>query len=151
MNQSAGDTFGNKYIDYWLIGDISEKTRDAVLKRDGYECQICRRKDMLHLHHLIKRKNGGKHNLDNLITLCASCHRHIETGDIEHATNTCLKNAKKYYYNIEENNDIVDISNVKPKLIALFDKLKDVPGGTNAEIMIQLDEIIDIIESIDSQ
>lgn len=146
MNQSEGDTFGNKYIDYWQIGDISEKTRDEVLKRDGYECQICKRKDSLHLHHLIKRKNGGKHNSENLITLCASCHRHIETGDIEHATNKCLKNAKRYY-NSDVDNDTIDFYDIKLKLIALFNKLKDSSDETNTEILIQLDDIIDLIDS----
>jgi len=51
--------------------------RDVVLKRDG-SCVKCGSNDKLHVHH----KNGvgrGHHNpdnsLDNLVTLCNSCHQ----------------------------------------------------------------------------
>lgn len=146
MDQAQGDTFNDKYIDYWEIGNISEKTREDVLTRDKFECQICKRKDSLHLHHLIKRRNGGNHHADNLITLCASCHRHIETGDIQHATNKCLKNARLYYGFEEEKKDFIDIENIRIRLNSFFDKLKDSSVGDNSEIMIQLDEILDLID-----
>ena len=144
-NQSKGNTFGNRYINYWQTGSISEKTRDEVLERDGFECQICRRKDSLHLHHLIKRTNGGDHSPANLITLCDSCHRHIETGDIEHATNTCLKNAKRYYGE-KENNKSIEIHDLRAKLALLFDKLKASSVANDEEIMVCLDEAIDMID-----
>lgn len=144
-NQSKGNTFGNRYINYWQTGSISEKTRDEVLERDGFECQICRRKDSLHLHHLIKRTNGGDHSPANLITLCDSCHRHIETGDIEHATNTCLKNAKRYYGE-KENNKSIETHDLRAKLTLLFDKLKASSVANDEEIMVCLDEAIDMID-----
>jgi hypothetical protein len=105
MNRS-GDAFNGRYIDYWKIGDITEKTRDEVLKRDNNQCVICKRRELLQLHHIIKRKDGGNHTADNLVTLCASCHRHIETGDVEYATNKCFKNAKKYYHVNDSDEDL---------------------------------------------
>ena len=42
---------------------------------------------------------GGSHDPDNLITLCASCHRHIEIGDIDYAIEKCFQNAKNNYFN----------------------------------------------------
>ena len=145
MDQTKGASFGGKFIDYRVIGDIPEKTRERVLKRDGYECQVCRRKDSLHLHHLIKRKNGGNHEAGNLITLCASCHRHIETGDIEHATKKCFRNVKKHH-GANESNPNVDIDGLRIQLTALFEALKESPVGDNTEIMVCLDEAIDLID-----
>jgi len=52
---------------------------NKVLERDHYLCQICFRdhsdgkRSSLAVHHLIGRSN----KLDNLITLCSSCHRVI--------------------------------------------------------------------------
>jgi 5-methylcytosine-specific restriction endonuclease McrA len=146
MDQSKGASFSGRAIDYRVVGDISEKTREIVLERDSHECQVCKRKDSLHLHHLIKRKNGGNHNAENLITLCASCHRHIETGDVEHATNKCLKNAKKYY-GTDGNSKSVDIESLRFQLTVLFDKLKESPVGEDAEIMVCLDEALDLIDT----
>ena len=152
MNQSKGASFGGRYIDYRVIGDISDKTRYEVLERDSYECQVCTRKDSLHLHHLIKRQYGGNHDAENLITLCASCHRHIETGDLDHAVRKCFKNAKRYYGNDDRNkntrkNEAVDIHKLKDQLTVLFDKLRNSPVGDDAEIMICLDEALDLIDT----
>lgn len=55
---------------YW--SDIRKK----ILKRDKNICQICGKtgKTKLHIHHILKRKNGGEDFFDNLITVCPSCH-----------------------------------------------------------------------------
>ncbi|RLI83571.1 hypothetical protein DRP04_01050 [Archaeoglobales archaeon] len=55
-----------------------------VLERDCFTCQNCGKKDdpkkysewgksenaILEIHHIIPRKDGGKSEIDNLITLC---------------------------------------------------------------------------------
>ncbi|MBC8368052.1 HNH endonuclease, partial [bacterium] len=53
--------------------------RRAVLQRDGHRCQTqgCRSTSFLEVHHLKPRSLGGDNREDNLITLCASCHRHL--------------------------------------------------------------------------
>lgn len=75
-----------------LFGRQSKKARE----RDGYKCQRCgmtngeslkKYKRQLSVHHIIpyvffKEDNEEQHNLDNLITVCHSCHMHI------HATET---------------------------------------------------------------
>lgn len=51
-----------------------------VIVRDDYECQDCgslggRRGDTkLHVHHKTPVMEGGTNNLENLTTLCESCH-----------------------------------------------------------------------------
>jgi len=50
--------------------------RQQVLQRDGYTCQLCGflATSNLHIHHILKRTDGGTDHLDNLLTLCPSCH-----------------------------------------------------------------------------
>jgi 5-methylcytosine-specific restriction endonuclease McrA len=49
--------------------------RAQVLVRDGYRCQDCSSSKDLQVHHIIKRGHLGDDTQDNLITLCAVCHR----------------------------------------------------------------------------
>ena len=48
--------------------------RNRVLERDKWHCQDCGSSKDLQAHHLIKRSKLGPDSLDNLITLCSSCH-----------------------------------------------------------------------------
>ena len=48
--------------------------RERVFKRDGRFCQICGTDEgEMHIDHVIPRKAGGTHDLDNLRVLCKSC------------------------------------------------------------------------------
>ena len=68
---------------------------DEVRKRDNYRCVVCNEESYLHVHHKIPRNLGGIHHKHNLVTLCASCHGVIETGDLERAYQKCLSNYLK--------------------------------------------------------
>ncbi|CAB5222212.1 HNHc domain containing protein [uncultured Caudovirales phage] len=46
--------------------------RLRVLKRDGYICQYCGN-DATQVDHVIPRKSGGGHELENLVACCAPC------------------------------------------------------------------------------
>jgi hypothetical protein len=46
--------------------------RVRVLKRDGYICQYCG-SEATQVDHVIPRKVGGTHDLDNLVACCAPC------------------------------------------------------------------------------
>jgi 5-methylcytosine-specific restriction endonuclease McrA len=48
--------------------------RKQVLERDGWRCQSCGSLKNLQVHHVRKRSQLGDDLLDNLITLCISCH-----------------------------------------------------------------------------
>lgn len=59
--------------------------REYVLFRDGHICQCCKGKSgdkVLNVHHIESRKTGGDAP-NNLITLCASCHKGFHNGTIE--------------------------------------------------------------------
>jgi 5-methylcytosine-specific restriction endonuclease McrA len=48
--------------------------RDRVFSRDGRMCQICGTDEgEMHIDHIIPRKSGGTHDLDNLRVLCKPC------------------------------------------------------------------------------
>ncbi len=67
------------------------KLRDSVRARDGYRCQVCgipetgRQHDVHHkvpfrafLHSGIEDAANTANRMENLVTLCASCHRKVE-------------------------------------------------------------------------
>ena len=57
-------------------------THKNALDRDGHKCQRCGVTAELVVHHKIPRKSGGTDKLDNLKTVCRSCHmkEHRELG-----------------------------------------------------------------------
>jgi 5-methylcytosine-specific restriction endonuclease McrA len=54
--------------------------RQQVLVRDGWRCQRCGTAKQLEVHHLQFRSAGGSDCEENLITLCARCHRKTHHG-----------------------------------------------------------------------
>lgn len=48
--------------------------RLAALERDSYRCTQCGDTQQLHVHHIHPRRRHGTNQLDNLQTLCRSCH-----------------------------------------------------------------------------
>ena len=49
-----------------------KKQRERVLKRDNYTCMYCGQ-DATQVDHIIPRKRGGGHDLDNLVACCSPC------------------------------------------------------------------------------
>ncbi len=62
-----------------------ENAKAMVLNRDNYKCQCCKGKhkdNKLEVHHIIFRSQGGSDEVDNLITLCHTCHKSLHNGRI---------------------------------------------------------------------
>lgn len=62
------------------------KNRRKALERDSYQCRICqidRHHALLHVHHIISLREGGTNALDNLATLCPSCHAEMEDLSVQ--------------------------------------------------------------------
>ena len=63
-------------------GPTWPQARAAALARDGHRCRICGAREGLHVHHLrpvrLFPRVEDAHRLDNLVTLCARCHRRAE-------------------------------------------------------------------------
>lgn len=50
--------------------------RKFILERDGYKCVKCGSVEKLHIHHIDEsgQTENPNHEVDNLVTLCISCH-----------------------------------------------------------------------------
>jgi hypothetical protein len=57
------------------------RRREMVLERDNYACQLCGLVGFtrFHIHHVLKRTEGGTDHLDNLVTVCPKCHKAADT------------------------------------------------------------------------
>jgi len=55
------------------------RLREAVLKRDGYLCQPCKREGRIteatEVDHLVNLAEGGTDDSSNLQGICAGCHK----------------------------------------------------------------------------
>jgi len=69
-----------------LPGDWSARRRAAFV-RDEFQCQHCGAEGgqygdaSLECHHILPRRIGGSHELENLLTLCETCHKQIHRGE----------------------------------------------------------------------
>jgi len=48
--------------------------KEKVMERDNYKCYICGSKEDLHVHHAREFRFVRKHDYNNLLTLCSTCH-----------------------------------------------------------------------------
>jgi 5-methylcytosine-specific restriction endonuclease McrA len=60
-----------------LEPDAYRELHRAVLKRDGWRCQVCGGRRGLEVHHIHFRSRAGPDDEQNLITLCTRCHRQV--------------------------------------------------------------------------
>ena len=73
----------------YQLGEMYDEynVRQYVLKRDNYTCQCCgahpdaKHAVKLHVHHLESRQTGGNAP-NNLVTLCADCHKKLHAGTV---------------------------------------------------------------------
>lgn len=49
----------------------------SCFRRDNWKCRHCGNCTGLHPHHVKYKSAGGADALDNLLTLCAKCHRDV--------------------------------------------------------------------------
>jgi hypothetical protein len=69
-----------------LPSDWNRRRKD-VLERDGFQCQNCggsggpNGSTELHVHHIVPKSKGGRHNKNNLSTVCKDCHLAIHNGE----------------------------------------------------------------------
>lgn len=76
-----GESSGKSYNSKW------RSVKKEVKLRDENECQVCGSGKNLHGHHIKPVENfdeeDNAHFKENVILVCASCHRNIEYGNIE--------------------------------------------------------------------
>lgn len=55
--------------------------KERVFSRDGRICRYCGSDENLQIDHIISRKNGGTHDLENLQVLCRDCNLRKSSKD----------------------------------------------------------------------
>ena len=79
-----------------------DERRRAVYRRDDYTCQNCGVQSgpnapgngvPLHAHHVVPKSRGGSNRLENLQTLCESCHNRAHDHDITQPSGETVRNA----------------------------------------------------------
>jgi RNA-directed DNA polymerase len=68
---------------FHYYGETWTEIREEVLKQDGNRCRLCDSQERVEVHHIKKHKSGKPHRLENLVTLCAACHRKIRNPQSE--------------------------------------------------------------------
>jgi hypothetical protein len=60
----------------------SPKSRMNFIEFRGSKCELCPYsiKEILNIHHILERKNGGTDEELNLIVVCPNCHTEIHKG-----------------------------------------------------------------------
>lgn len=139
----------DRTIDSWNVYGFNENLKRKVKERDGYKCQTCFRTDSLEVHHILKRSLGGEHKEENLVTLCTSCHRAIETDDKEHAKRKCFINAKKFFMN-EKEETLTDSQLLYQSLSILKKVFNEITENNQAqyysELLISVSDAIENLE-----
>jgi hypothetical protein len=71
-------------------------------RRDGWKCRHCESRNGLHPHHVIYRSQQGPDALNNLITLCAVCHRAHHDGHLKiELVDTLVDNVIVYFHRVK--------------------------------------------------
>ena len=62
---------------------VWQNIRREVFKRDGYKCVMCGASHPLNVHHVRYPTRWGEEKLEDLITVCDSCHAKIHSKEIK--------------------------------------------------------------------
>jgi len=84
---------------------IYRANKDAMYRRDNWHCRHCNNSHYLTPHHIVFQSQGGKDDLDNLVTLCIWCHNAVHDGNLEVAVKkVCSKFSGSYTVEFKRKN-----------------------------------------------
>ena len=78
--------------------DISKAVKDAVWERDRYCCVVCGNPAAMPNAHYIARSHGGLGVEQNIVTLCAGCHRAYDQSAAHEWYKTVIRRYLKSLY-----------------------------------------------------
>jgi len=64
-------------IKKYLYGEVKKHKvwiRNQAIKKYGNKCKLCEYSLSIDAHHIIPKKEGGKHEINNLMIVCPNCH-----------------------------------------------------------------------------
>jgi hypothetical protein len=78
------------YQDY-LASDCWRRLRREALQRDGWACRVCAHTTKLDVHHRRYPQQWGAETVEDLTTLCRSCHDRYHTDQRHGGLNTPIE------------------------------------------------------------
>lgn len=82
----------------YLSGDVLKHKvwiRTQAIKKYGNKCELCKYNLTVDVHHIKPKKQGGIHEIENLMVLCPNCHALLTRSIINLETRNDLFKAKK--------------------------------------------------------
>jgi len=60
----------------------TKQARQKFINERGNKCELCpyNKTEVLNVHHIVERCNGGTNHKTNLIVICPTCHAEIHAG-----------------------------------------------------------------------
>lgn len=104
----------------------SENIKAYVRHRDKYKCQLCHGKSgdvHLDVHHIQHQSKHGPDHLNNLITLCKTCHDKVHRGELT------VRKRKERSYNLS---DIGIVGSMKTQLMQRLKEILPTYGTTGS-------------------
>jgi predicted restriction endonuclease len=98
-------------IKKYLSGEILKHRvwiRNQAIKKYGKSCELCGYKLTIDTHHIIPKKENGKHEVDNLIVLCPNCHALITREILVLKNRKSIPSVRKKLKNLLTLNHISD-------------------------------------------
>lgn len=80
------EKYGRNYKSHKRYGRAWKRIRDSFVKTHPF-CEMCFKEGLMvkveQVHHILPLAEGGTHDINNLISLCQSCHSkvHAKRGD----------------------------------------------------------------------
>ena len=75
-----------------------DDVKDAVWHRQNGICLLCKKKDIMHYHHVVPQHEGGSDTMPNIAGLCKQCHSDVHQNPKEKARlSEIIKGINKKY------------------------------------------------------
>lgn len=98
-------------IKKYLYGEVKKHkawVRAQAIKKYGNKCELCGYSAAVDTHHIVPKKMGGQHEINNLIVICPNCHALItrkyftfkKRGDIPRIRRKTVRLLKSFYPNL---------------------------------------------------
>ncbi|MBU1704430.1 MAG: HNH endonuclease [Nanoarchaeota archaeon] len=79
------------------VPQINQSEKNELMSRVHNRCEYCGDHYTLDVHHIIERSQGGSNSYNNLIVLCAKCHRMAHGGGISKARLQGIARHRKHF------------------------------------------------------
>lgn len=70
---------------------IPQAVKAAVWGRDNHRCIICHNPQAMPVSHIVRRSQGGLGIVENIVTMCQSCHMRYDQSTDREMLDACIE------------------------------------------------------------